>query len=33
MMTVSNQRRSTRRILIVDHIENNCLVIEDHLRH
>ncbi|SVB99631.1 uncharacterized protein METZ01_LOCUS252485 [marine metagenome] len=31
-MTVSNQHRSTRRILIVDDIENNCLVIEDHLR-
>ena len=31
-MTVSNQHMSTRRILIVDDIENNCLVIENHLR-
>jgi two-component system sensor histidine kinase/response regulator len=31
-MTVNNQHRLTRRILIVDDIENNCLVIEDHLR-
>ena len=31
-MTVSNQHRTIRRILIVDDVENNCLLIEDHLR-
>ena len=31
-MTVSNQHRTKRRILIVDDVENNCLLIEDHLR-
>ena len=31
-MTVSNQHSTKRRILIVDDVENNCLLIEDHLR-
>ena len=31
-MPASDQHRTTRRILVVDDIEDNCLVIEDHLR-
>lgn len=31
-MPASDQHRTARRILVVDDIEDNCLVIEDHLR-
>ena len=31
-MLASDQHRATRRILIVDDIEDNCLLIEDHLQ-
>ena len=31
-MPASDQHRATRRILIVDDIEDNCLLIEDHLQ-
>ena len=31
-MPASNRHRATRRILIVDDIEDNCLLIEDHLQ-
>ena len=31
-MTSSQQHRVTRRILIVDDVEDNCLLIEDHLK-
>ncbi|MDG1860423.1 MAG: hypothetical protein P8J49_02340 [SAR324 cluster bacterium] len=31
-MPASNRHRPTRRILIVDDIEDNCLLIEDHLQ-
>ena len=32
-MPVNEQHRAIRKILIVDDIEDNCLLIEDHLRH
>ena len=32
-MSINDQRRVVRKILIVDDIEDNCLLIEDHLRH
>ncbi len=31
-MPASDRHRATRRILIVDDIEDNCLLIEDHLQ-
>ena len=32
-MSINDQHRAIRKILIVDDIEDNCLLIEDHLRH
>jgi two-component system sensor histidine kinase/response regulator len=32
-MSINDQHRVVRKILIVDDIEDNCLLIEDHLRH
>ena len=32
-MPVNDQHRVVRKILIVDDVEDNCLLIEDHLRH
>jgi len=31
-MSINDQHRVVRKILIVDDIEDNCLLIEDHLR-